>query len=255
MSTKAVARVDLGLPTDLRGLAKFAAGGGEDDVGDRLKVNGKTGAINSGSQGYEHKPGFKVAVFIGEAQGGFARFDGGQIVKQGWARLADPDTDLDELRDSLGDNNPDEWRDELPSGLPKDPFNQGVKVPCIDPQTGKLYTFSSLSFYGVKAARRLIQNCLVQQRAAPETTNNHVPLVAINVGSRQTKNGLIYFPIFEVEDWLPTGVVMHALGKGGNAGAFGIDERSALNSDLGEEPKAEPAPAPKKPAKTRPRFA
>src|SRR5262249_47587559 len=127
-----------GLPADLRGLAKFAAGGGEDDPGDRLKVNGKTGGSTSGSQGLQHKPGEQFAFFVGEARGGFVKFDGGQLISQGWIRLADPDADLGELRGKLGDNDPSEWRDTLPSGLPKDPFNQGIKIPCVDPRTGKL---------------------------------------------------------------------------------------------------------------------
>jgi hypothetical protein len=248
---------NLGMPADLTALAKFAAGTGDDDVGDPLQLNGKTGAITSGNQGFEHKPGELFAFLLGEAKGGYLRFENGKPVASGFLRLADPETDLDELRKSFGDYDPDKWKDTLPSGLPKDPFNESVKIPCVGMTDGKLYTFRTNSWYGVNAARRFMKACIVQQRAAPETTNNHVPVAAMYISEKMVSVGRIFYPRFEVDDWVPIGAVMHLLGKTGNSGAFGVIKQAAINEDLGEEPsEPEPAkPAPAKPAhKPRARF-
>src|SRR5262249_44819005 len=153
-------------------------------------------------------PGEQFAFFIGEARGGWVRFDDGDLVNQGWIRLADPDADLGKLRNTLGDNDPNEWKDVLPNGLPKDPYNRGIKIPCINPKTGKLSAFSPLPFPGVKATRRLIHACLVQPRAAPATTNNQVPVVATRGATKSTKNAPISFPAAEVTDWVPIGAVL-----------------------------------------------
>jgi hypothetical protein len=236
MSTgTAIVSVNLGMPSDLRGLARFAAGLAEDYVGDLFLVNGKTGEITSGSQGFEHKPGEQFAMFIGEAQGGFVKWEGGKITQQAWIRLADHDTDLEKLRASLGDNDPQQWKRFNMKGEPEDPFKESIRIPMIDPNSGSLFTFSSSAGSAVRAARKLVKNCLIQLKAAPETTTGHVPLVAIAVGSWTGQNGEVFFPRFEVVDWLPAGVVLHSLAKSGNAPAFGISNEDALNEDLGQE--------------------
>src|SRR6266516_3630742 len=146
--TKALTTITYGIPKDPSGLVKWAASGGDDIVGDPLQLNGKTGLLTSGSQGHEHPNGSEFAFIVGETKGGFIQFEGGTLVKQAHIRMADPDADLAALRDSLGNNNPDEWPDTLPSGLPKDPFNQSVQIPCADMRTGSLYTFRTASFWG-----------------------------------------------------------------------------------------------------------
>jgi hypothetical protein len=236
MSTgTAIVTVNLGMPSDLRGLARFAAELTGDYPGDLFLVNGKTGAITSGSQGFEHKPNEQFAMIIGEAQGGWVRWEGGKLVDQRWIRLADSDLDLATLRESLGHTDPNKWTKFNVKGEREDPYKEAVRIPMVDLVDGALYTFSSSAGTAVRAARKLIKNCLVQIRAAPETTLNHCPLIAIGVGSFPTQNGEVYFPRFEVMDWIPTGVVLHALAKRGNAGAFGVSNEAALNEDLGQE--------------------
>jgi hypothetical protein len=100
---------------------------------------------------------------------------------------------------------------------------------------GHLYTFSSSAGTAVRAARKLVKNCLIQIRAAPDTTSNHAPLVAIEVGSFTSANGEIFFPICKTQDWVPIGMVLHSLAQTGSASAFGISNAEALNQDLGEE--------------------
>jgi hypothetical protein len=228
------ATTNFGLPVDLAGLARFADDGSE-YVGDLLRCNGKTGQVTYGQQNTELPAGTELAVFVGEAQGGYIRWEDGKPALQAWVRLADPDADLDELRATLPESNPDEWQEVHPSGQPKDPLSLSIKIPMVATKTGQLFTFSSSAGSAVKSARRLIRSCIVQKRAARERTNGHVPVVTIEIGNFKTKNGAVFFPRFEVQDWVSVGVVLHSLAKTGNANAFGVSERNALNADLGDE--------------------
>jgi hypothetical protein len=253
-----VATNNYAMPTESRGLASFA-GGDEDDPGDILKVSGKDGSITSGAQGFEHKPGLKLALFLGTLQLGKVRFKDNKLVAAKYLKVGehdDPDAALRTLRQSLGDTNPAEWEETLWNGLPKDPFSDAVKLVAVEvsPRSGYLYTYKASSYWAVKAARKLVKSCITQQTAAPDTTTGLVPIAELTVVKKQRPNGggTYYVPHWEVCDWQPVGVIMHALAKTGQSGALGIQPKEAINEDLGPEPEAE-QPAPKK--KAGPRFA
>jgi hypothetical protein len=116
-----IVAVNLGIPSDLRGLARFVSTLGDEYPGDLLLVNGKTGAIVSGSQGYEHKPGEQFAVFVGELQSGLVMWVSGKLVKQSWWRAADPDIDEAAMRASLGYTDREQWKFNA-RGEREDPF-------------------------------------------------------------------------------------------------------------------------------------
>jgi hypothetical protein len=226
----------LGLPTNgLDGFVKYAAGSDGDYAGDLLRLNGKSGKITYGSQETELPEGTKFAVLLGQAKVGFIRWSGGQREQQAWIRLSNSTADIDELRASLGDNDPDKWGEVRPSGLPKDPFSESVLVPMIEMKTGKLMSFASSSISNVNAIKRLIRNCLLMVARNPATTAGHVPVVELRVRNFRMNVGVIYFAAFEVEDWIPECDALHMLGKHGNAEAFGVNNAEAINADLGPE--------------------
>jgi hypothetical protein len=227
--------VALGLPSNLSGFARFAAADDGDFPGDLLKVNGKSGRITFGSQEIELPRGSKFAVLLGQAKAGWIRWQGGQREGQAWLRLADADADLDALRQSLGDTNPDEWTEFKPSGLPKDSWSMSILLPVIHVKDGKLMTLASSSVSTVKAVRRLVRNCLMVVARNPETTAGHVPVVALGVKSYRMNVGEVFYATFEVEDWIPESDALHMLGKHGNAEAFGVNNAEAVNADLGPE--------------------
>ncbi len=251
--TRALTTTQYGLPADVKGLAQFASRGGDDDVGDRLRANGKDGRIYIGSQGSTMESGARLAIFVNHLMEGFVHWDSGTLVDQKWLRVtavADLDADLKALRSSMGHTNPDEWKEALPNGLPKDPIQAAVKFPVTDMATGRLYTYSVNSWNGVKAARQLARGCLVQAAAAPETTHGCLPIAILTVAKKTTPNGLIYWGAWEVDDWAPAGEVLHALGKSGQASQLGVSNEDAVNADLAEEPgvtteDAKPAKKPK----------
>jgi hypothetical protein len=234
-------QVQLGLPTTSTGvmvspgLARYASEG-SDYVGDLLKVSGKTGEITYGSQNAELAEGTKLAALLGQAKVGYIEWVDGRPEAQAWLPLTeDPELDLRALRQSLGKLDPSEWEETNPNGSPKDPIRESVMLPMVQMDNGHLFTFSSSSDSGTKATRRLVKNCLIHLRAVPASQANHVPVITIDVGHYQhpiRQVGTIYFPIFDLQDWVPPEHVMHALGKAGNAMAFGAPNREALNADL-----------------------
>src|SRR5262249_55110265 len=150
------------------------------------------------------------------------------------------------------------WEETLPSGLPRDPFQDSVKITCVEvrPEPGYLYTYRASSYHAVRAARKLVKSCITQQRAAPDMTNDRVPIAELTVAKRQGQSGAFYVPVWEVMDWQPADVILRMLAKTGQSSELaelGISPKEAINEDLGDEPKAKPAPA-KKPARSS-RFA
>jgi hypothetical protein len=247
--SKALVPAQHGMPANTGGLGEFANRGNSDF--DPLRLNGKVGKIFGGTQSEEIKPGTAFAFFIWQVQEGMQLWEGGQLIDERWRLAADPDApSLREMRAEMPRTNPDEWKEFLPSGLPKDPVKESVKMPAVNPATGRLYTYSTgTSWHAVQAVRRMVKSCLVQQKAAPETTNYHVPLIEFGVRSKSTPNGLIYIPVFGLPlDWLPIGVVLQSLAKTGSAALLGLSEDEVRNADLGDEPAVEPSqkPAPKK---------
>src|SRR5262249_15507272 len=151
----------------------------------------------------------------------------------------DPDAALVELRASLPDNDPDQWPEVTPAGLPKDPFSDSVKLVVVEvsPRQGYLFTFRTASWWGVKSTRKLIKSIIAQAAAAPDTCIGLVPIAELGVAERTTTAGnRVYYPDWQIVDWRPVGTVLHLLGKTGQAGALGMAVGEALNQDLGEEP-------------------
>jgi hypothetical protein len=97
----------------------------------------------------------------------------------------------------------------------------------------------------VKAVKRLVNSCVKQAQAAQATTRGHLPLIELRRDSYlhpQKERGRIWYPIFEVMDWVPTVSIDGAL-----RGHQGFE---AINQDLGEEPvEEEPAKVAVKPAR------
>jgi hypothetical protein len=231
-------RAQFGLPASASGLEKYASDSGS-YLGDLLKVSGRDGTISFGAQATEMKPGGKFAALLGEAKVGFIEWEEGTPVDQAWMRLADltDERDLRALRTSLGNTDPADWEEQELNGKPKDPFRESVMLPLVELRSGRLFTFSSSSSGGVRAVKRLVKNALIHLRAVPEAERNHVPVIELGVGSYTSRNkqvGQIFFPVFEVEDWMSPEEVLHLLGRSGNASAFGAPNTEALNADLDE---------------------
>jgi hypothetical protein len=245
-----------GMPTESRGLASFAAGH-EDDPGDTLRLSGKDGSITSGAQGYEHKPGLHLALFLGTLQLGKVKFEDSKLVAAKYLKVGDhddPDAALRKLRQTLGDTNPDEWKETLRNGLPKDPFQDSIKLVAVEvhPRQGFLYTYRASSYWAVRMTRKLVKSCIAQREAAHPTTDGLVPIAELTVAKRQGEGGnSFYIPVWTVVDWQPAGVIMHMLAKTGQSTALGISPQQAANEDLGSEPEEQPAPK----KKAGPRFA
>jgi hypothetical protein len=136
------------------------------------------------------------------------------------------------LRKTLPETNPDLWTEVNPSGLPRDPYSESVQLPCVRLDGGQLLTFASSAASAVKAAKRLVRNALIAIARNPATTRGRVPVVEIDVHNYKTQRGQIFYPSFEVHDWLPETDVLSLLGKSGNAEAFGVSNNEALNADL-----------------------
>jgi len=241
-SKKAVAKIEsrFGLASAAADLAKYAASDSNDYLGDLLKLNGKSGELTFGSQATPLKPGTRFAVLLSESKVGYIEWVGGKPAQQAWLPLLGAGTEeLQELRASLGDTDSAEWDGELDlNGQPRDPKRESVKLLMFRVPDGKMFTFSSSAFGACKAVKQLAKGCAIHVRVAPPALADHVPIIALGVGKRNTGGqvGVVYFPLLEVDDWMSPAQVMHLIAKGGNAGAFGASDTEALNADLGDEP-------------------
>jgi hypothetical protein len=208
---------------------RYAADPG-DVFGDYLLFNGKTGDWTAGKDKREVPLGTKLIALLSETAVGFLRWNNGSAEKALMPLSSDPN--LKELRKSLGDLDADAWEEETFAGMPKDPWQEAILLPLVDPESLDAFTFSTSSFGGRKAAKRLIRACIKQVRAAPETTTGHLPLIELGTSSYQHSNnkiGTIYAPKFEVLDWVPTSAANEALAHHG----FGLARK-----DLDVEPTA-----------------
>jgi hypothetical protein len=199
-----------------------------DLFGDLLKFNGKSGGWSAGVESKAIPAGTEVIAILGQMMVSFIRWSDG-TPEQRFVPLAS-NPNLKEFRSTLGDLDPDKWEDETVGGMPKDPWQPAVLIPFVNPKTVAAYTFSTSSFGGVKASKQMIKGAVRQQRAAPDTTRNHLPLVALGESSYAHPNktlGTIYTPVLDIVDWVPTADVAAVLKHGGF---------DALNVDLGAEP-------------------
>jgi hypothetical protein len=224
------------LPENLEAYERYTADVTE-FFGDLLLHNGKTGGYTAGRDKDKVALGTELVFILTETMVGYNRFTDGSPEHALVPLASNPD--LKALRATLGDLDPDKWVEKTIGGLPKDPWLSSVLIPCIDPKTLDAYTFSSTSLGGVRAGKQLIRGCVKQVRAAPETTRNHLPLVALSESSYAHPSkqvGTIFNPVLEVADWVPVSTVAEALKHHG----FDI-----VNRDLGDEPDevefAEPA--------------
>jgi hypothetical protein len=223
----------LAIPTNaLDGYVRFCADSG-DHVGDLLKCNGKSGRVTFGAQETELPRGTKLAVLLGQARAGYRKWQDGKCQDQAWIALSDNTADLEALRKTLPETNPDLWTEVNPSGLPRDPYSESVQLPMVRMDNGALLTFASSAASAVKAAKRLVRNALIAIARNPATTRGHVPVIVIEVHNYKTQRGQIFYPSFEVHDWIKESDALHLLGKSGNAEAFGVNNAEAVNADLG----------------------
>jgi hypothetical protein len=228
----------LAIPTNaLDGYVRYCADSG-DHVGDLLKVNGKSGRVTFGAQDVELPRGAKLAVLLGQTRAGYVKWQDGKRQDQAWIALSDSAADLEALRATLPETDPNLWQEVNPSGLPRDPYSESVQLPMVRMDNGALLTFASSAGSAVKAAKRLVRNALIAIARNQATTADRVPIVTIEVHNYKTQRGQIFYPSFEVHDWLPEKDVLSLLGKSGNAEVFGVNNTEALNADLGAEPEA-----------------
>jgi hypothetical protein len=248
--------VGLGMPANVSGFVRFASTDGDDRLGDNWFLSGKTGQATVGQQRLEVKLPRKYAILFGvpQAQVGYLEWlPGGKVGRSDWVSLRDPESNLEELREALGDNDPTQWKQFTPKGKPKDPLSLSARLPMVDWETGQLVTYPTSAKSHVKAIQRLVKACVVQMRAAPDTTLHHVPVAEIGVHSYELDTGDIFVPHFTVLDWVPERVIVSLLGKSGCASQLGLSNQESLNADLAEETLEQPAPKAKG-AKTGPRL-
>jgi hypothetical protein len=236
-----------GLPAKTAGFARFASS--DDFLGDLLKISGKTGECTYGAQGTVIELPHTFAVLIGLVQVGYQLWVDGKPVSA-FDTLANEDLNPTALKESIP-TDPSKWEFNPKTGERVDPRKQAIKVPMVDLETGHLFTYVSNAVSHYRAWQKSVRACLVCQRANPETTANHVPVVKVSVRSFTMDSAEVWFPVLEVEDWIPERIVISALGRTGNAIAFGLSNEEAVNADIAE---AEAELENPKPAKRGPRL-
>jgi hypothetical protein len=244
-----------GLPQKSSGYLRFASSDGS-YVGDGLFISGKSGECTYGAQRTVIELPHQWAALLGQAQIGFNLFlDSGGRPLQSFGYLADENLDLEALKNAIPTDE-SKWQFDPKSGKRVDPRKESIKLPLVDLSDGRLYTYMSSAMSHVNAVRRLVRNCLLVQKANPETTATKVPLVEIRTKAVPAQGGTaeIHIAIFEVMDWVEGSAVLHALGKSGNAIAFGVSNQEALDDDLGPELTEENTKPKVKPAKASPRL-
>jgi hypothetical protein len=224
-------QASFGLPVNVDGLSAYAASSGAGFPGDLFKLNGKNGKYALGADGEDVPTGSAFAVILQQATAGFVSWVDGKVADQAFIPISEATpTALAKLRESLGDLDRTQWPDTDLKGRPVDPFKESARVPMVQMSDGRLCTFLTSSLSGCRAVRSLIQKVLVQLRADPEAAGGRVPVVTNEVASYQhsvRSVGEIFYPSFDLIDWVPPATVMSAL-----AG----DCKYRLPSDNAEEP-------------------
>jgi hypothetical protein len=109
------------------------------------------------------------------------------------------------LRQRLGKLDPEQWPERDHKGRPRDPLKESARVPVFWKKEHKplILTGSSRGMCG--AVRRLVDKCLGAEAGT-------VPVIVIQVDSYQMKKvGTVYYPIFDIVDWIPVPQVMRLL--------------------------------------------
>jgi hypothetical protein len=132
-------------------------------------------------------------------------------IELGWIHWADGRPDDERIgrladgyrrptRKELGDNDQTTWpRDE--NGVPSDPWRETWSVPMADIATGEPYLFTTGSKGGSDALKKLSSAWAAHARAKPD----EYPVVRLSAGSYMhpiKSRGRIFFPIFEILDWI-----------------------------------------------------
>jgi hypothetical protein len=240
-----------GLPAASAGYARFASS--DDYIGDLLRVSGKDGRCYYGQQNTEIELPHTFAALLGLVQVGHSDWTTGKPVSA-FVPLADENADIEATKHAIPTDE-SKWGFDPKTGQRVDPRKLSIKVPMVDFETGHLFTLSSSAASHVRAWRKCLRACLVCQRANPETTPNHVPLIQVNTKAVPAQGGTseIFVLLLETTDWIHERTVISALGKTGSAIQFGIDNQEALNADLPKETLEQPAPKAKA-AKAGPRL-
>jgi hypothetical protein len=194
-----------GLPADVSGLDAYAKTSAL--VGaDYLRVSGKTGRVAYGVEDTKLPADAKLAALIGMATVGYIDWQDGQNAGEEWLGVADySKSALKELRQRLGKLDPSLWTERDPKGNPRDPVRESVRLPLLWLQERKPLMFSSSSTAGCNALKNLLRQCLEQAQA------DCVPVVEIEIDSYQHSVrtiGEVFYPKFNVIDWMPTARVM-----------------------------------------------
>lgn len=204
-SALVIAATNLPSAEILDGLERYAKTGAPAWFGDLLKFNGKTGEFTAGSQGLPIEKGRVFVAIVNEMIAGHVLWKNGELADQSWmpASKFDPR----DHRASLGDHDEDLWP-KNEAGDPVDPWKEAVMLPMIDPNTRAEFTFSTSSFGGVRACKRVVDGYRKQITAAPETTKGCLPVVSLGTSSYKhddKKRGTIFNPVFEGLDWIRAG--------------------------------------------------
>jgi hypothetical protein len=240
------ANLSLGLPADVESLSVYAAADEFFGV-DFLRCNGKSGKLSYGIDSTQFPAGAKLAALIALTKVGFIDWEDGQIETQAWLKINDA-AKLKELRQSLGKLDASQWPGRDPKGRPLDPFRESVRLPMLWIEKRKPLLFSSSGETQCRAVKRLAKACVEQARAEPGMTVDRVPVVKIDVDCYQhsvRSIGEIFFPVFEIVDWVPTAQMAHVLIDQGFAAAFGISHREALCAGPAR-PRQTPTPKPRR---------
>ena len=99
-------------------------------------------------------------------------------------------------REELGYDDQSEW-EEMPSGEPKDPWQNTRLVYLVDPQTAEAFTFSTSS-WGSRGAVNELGDQITRMRTVHADA---VPIVELRAAEMPTKYGRKSKPVFKIVGW------------------------------------------------------
>jgi hypothetical protein len=155
---------------------------------------------------------------------GFVEWQDAKIAQQAWLGIAEA-AKLKILRQTLGNLDPEFWPERDPRGRPRDPLHESARVPVVWVEKRKPMLFTTSSDTGTKAVKRLVRDCIEGGR------DGHVPITKLEISSFQHSNrsiGEIFFPVFELHDWIPAAQVLEMLEACGPV--FGIAQHQIENN-------------------------
>jgi hypothetical protein len=193
-------------PAQLDAMDHYAQTAGPGLFGDLLKHSGKTGEWTAGPQGVEVPHGTELVAIVPEMLTGWVKWVDGELADQAMVPVYSAlGSDPRAHRATLDETDRSKWPLD-DDGRPRDPWQEAVLLPMVNPKTGAKYSLSTCSVGGVRACKQLSGTYSRQMRAAPETTTGYLPLVAIGTRSYKhsdKKRGTIFNPVLEGVDWVP----------------------------------------------------